>query len=383
MTNCKKDILIIMGRYLPGYKGGGPTRSIANLVENLGNEYNFKILAYDRDYGDTEAYSDIIKDRWNKVGNAEVFYIKPKGFTFKVLKQMVKDIDIVYLCGCFNDYAIKILIMKKINMIKQPVIIAAMGLFSPMAFRIKYIKKKSFINIFNVLGMFKNIYWSATSEMEKKEIEELISTNNNVFIAQDLPRKVSGKDVIKIKNDNKLNIIFLSRISKKKNLKYAIQILQHVKSSVKFNIYGPVEDKLYWEDCKIELDRLPRNIEWEYGGAIEPNKILKVFKKGHIFLFPTLGENYGHVIQEALSAGCSCIISDQTPWQDLDKYNIGRVIPLENKDKFINEIEYYSRLTEDELQEIAIRCVDYAKDKSNSKDLVDAYKEIFNYFIIN
>ena len=44
MSDGRKDILIIMGRYLPGYKDGGPVRSIKNLTDFLGKEYNFKIL---------------------------------------------------------------------------------------------------------------------------------------------------------------------------------------------------------------------------------------------------------------------------------------------------------------------------------------------------
>lgn len=47
-----KNILILMGRYLPGYKDGGPVRTIVNLVDILGNEYNFNIMTSDRDHGD-------------------------------------------------------------------------------------------------------------------------------------------------------------------------------------------------------------------------------------------------------------------------------------------------------------------------------------------
>ena len=39
-----KKILIIMGRYLPGYKDAGPVRSIKNLEDRLGEEYDFRIL---------------------------------------------------------------------------------------------------------------------------------------------------------------------------------------------------------------------------------------------------------------------------------------------------------------------------------------------------
>jgi glycosyltransferase involved in cell wall biosynthesis len=34
-------------------------------------------------------------------------------------------------------------------------------------------------------------------------------------------------------------------------------------------------------------------------------------------VFPTLGENFGHVIAESLSASCPVICSDQTPWNDV------------------------------------------------------------------
>ena len=107
MTNGKKDILIIMGRYLPGYKDGGPVRSIKNLVDYLGDEYNFKILTCDRDHGDEIAYPNIKVNEWNRVGNADVYYVPPKGFKCSVIKKLSKEANLIYCCGCFNDYAIK------------------------------------------------------------------------------------------------------------------------------------------------------------------------------------------------------------------------------------------------------------------------------------
>ena len=55
----KKVILIITGRYLPGYKDGGPVRSVKNLVDCLGEEYQFRILTCDRDHGDTQPYPNV------------------------------------------------------------------------------------------------------------------------------------------------------------------------------------------------------------------------------------------------------------------------------------------------------------------------------------
>ena len=46
----KKKILIFIDWYLPGYKAGGPIQSVANLVANLKEEFEFSIVTRDTDY---------------------------------------------------------------------------------------------------------------------------------------------------------------------------------------------------------------------------------------------------------------------------------------------------------------------------------------------
>lgn len=378
MTDGRRDILIIMGRYLPGYKDGGPVRSIKNLTDFLGKEYNFKILTCDRDHGDMEPYSNIKVNDWNYVGNAEVYYVPPRGFSEKLIVKLAKQVDLVYVCGCFNDYAINTLIAKRLKKIKVPVVVAAMGLFSPMAFRIKYPKKKLFITIFNKLGMFKNIYWSATSEMEIKEIRKQINVlSERIYIAEDLPRKVNSTEIIKEKENGCLKVVWISRIAEKKNLKGAIQILQKVKANVEFVIYGSIHDETYWNKCLVELEKLPKNVEWKYEGNIDSEQVVEVLKPYHVFLFPTFGENYGHVIQEALSAGCAVILSDQTPWKDLEENDVGYVLPLENKAEFSKKIDLYAAMSQKEIQKVADSALKYAIKNSNEKVENTGYKKIF------
>lgn len=379
MTNGKKDILIIMGRYLPGYKDGGPVRSIKNLVDYLGEEYNFKIMTCDRDHGDTEPYPNIRVNDWNRVGNADVYYVAPGGFTRKVIVDLANKSDLVYVCGCFSDYSINTLIANRLGKIKVPVVVAAMGLFSPMEFRLKYKKKKLFTTVFNILGMFKKIYWSATSEMEISEIcQQVWAKKEQFFIAEDLPRKVDDTRIIKEKQSGSLNVVWISRIAPKKNLLGAIQILQKVKANVNFTIYGPIHDEQYWNECKNELERLPDNIKWEWKGNVDSERVVDTLKPHHVFLFPTFGENFGHVIQEALSAGCPCIISDQTPWKDLEAQGLGYVFSLDNNQPFINAIEKYADMDSKAFQSIVDKAHDYAKDVSNSKVKDTGYRQIFD-----
>ena len=375
----KRNILIITGRYLPGYKDGGPVRSIKNLTDFLGNEYNFNILTCDRDHGDTKPYENIKINDWNRVGNANVFYVPPKGFKFSVIKNLVKESDLIYVCGCFSDYAINTLILNWLGLIKKPVIVAAMGLFSPMEFRLKYKKKKIFILVFNILGIFKNIYWSATSEMEIGGIKQQIKAKDSqFFIAEDLPRLVENVPVFKNKEKGKLNVVWISRIAPIKNLIGAIKILQNVKSEINFTIYGPIYAEGYWEECCEELKKLPSNIKWTYKGNVESEQVVATLRQYHIFLFPTLGENYGHVIQEALSAGCPCILSDQTPWQDLQNNGVGYVFSLDNKEKFVEVIDEYANMDWEEYNNCANKALKYAVDNSNMKVEHTGYRKIFD-----
>lgn len=378
MTDGRRDILIIMGRYLPGYKDGGPVRSIKNLTDFLGKEYNFKILTCDRDHGDTEAYPNIKVNGWNCVGNAEVYYVRPKGFSQKLIVELAKQVDLIYVCGCFNDYAINTLIANRLGKIKVPVVVAAMGLFSPGALRIKSLKKNTFINVFNMLGLFKNVYWSATSEMEVSDILNVVKTDRKkIMIAEDLPRAVQKTKIEKNKKAGELKVVFISRFSPQKNLLQAIKILRQVRSNVEFTLYGPDEDKDYWAECQKELNKLPDNVKWEWKGNLDSEKVIETLKNQEVFLFPTQGENFGHVIQEALSAGCPCIISDQTPWQDFESQGVGYVLSLKDDRPFVEAIERYAAMEQEEFQEVSEKAHQYAIRVSNDKVKNTGYRDIF------
>ena len=131
-----------------------------------------------------------------------------------------------------------------------------------------------------MLGMFKNVYWSATSEIEIEEIFMQVKTEKNkFFVAEDLPRMVDKTPVKKVKVSGLLEVVWISRIATKKNLYGAVEILKNVKSNVNFTIYGPIHEKEYWLKCKKELEKLPLNIKWQYKGDIDSEQVVETLKK--------------------------------------------------------------------------------------------------------
>ena len=83
MLNQKKKILCFIKYYLPGYKYGGPVRSIANFVKNFGDIYDIYIICSSHDAFDNKPYKGITIEEWNQVGKAKVFYVSNRWVKFK------------------------------------------------------------------------------------------------------------------------------------------------------------------------------------------------------------------------------------------------------------------------------------------------------------
>jgi glycosyltransferase involved in cell wall biosynthesis len=65
-----------------------------------------------------------------------------------------------------------------------------------------------------------------------------------------------------------------------------------------------------------------------YRGEIAPETVSGTLTQYHALLFPTHGENFGHVVLEAWRSGCVVILSDQTPWRGLRERQIGWDVAL-------------------------------------------------------
>jgi len=307
------------------------------------------------------------------------------------------------VCGPYNGYAIKSLILNRLGKIKCPFVLAPMGSFSKGALAIGSSKKKVFLTLMKAFGLFNNVNFSVTSQVEEREMEEALNKKYRCFIAEDPQRKLetvsrnigstsekletSSEDIINILSNKRyrindeLKMVFLSRISRKKNLKDAAESLKYVKSNVIFDIYGTMEDKEYYKECEDILNTLPDNIRWEYKGEAPSEKVPEILGKYDAFLFPTLGENFGHVISEALSAGTIPVISDTTPWLDFEDKNVGFVKSLDDIRNFSECIDKLSQMPVEELEMMGRNAVNYYMEKYNESVKNSGYVTIFNTLI--
>ena len=335
-------ILIFSGFYLPGFKGGGPIRTIANMVDQLGDEFNFALYTADRDLGDAAPYASIQSNAWQRVGKAEVFYASPEpGWISRLWKNIASfEGNTIHLNSFFAfRFSILPLIFWRILKPGAVIILGPRGEFSEGALSLKKEKKKIFISVAKTLGLYKNILWHASSDFEASDIRRVMGRNVKIHVAIDI---ASPKVEITLKErmpGAPLRIVFVSRVSPMKNLLGAIEALKKTKSQVLFDVYGPAEDENYWAQCQEAAKLIPSNTRFQYCGALQPMQVPDKLAEYDLFFLPTLGENFGHVIAEALSSGLPVLISDTTPWRDLAEKSLGWDIPLNEVDRFAECIE--------------------------------------------
>ncbi len=374
-----RKILIITGRYLPGYRDGGPVRSIVNLTQWMGGEYDLRIMCLDRDHGDDRPYPDITAGEYNTVGSAKVWYTK--AFTAEDIERLAADADVVYVCGPYGDYARIAMKLKKAGKITAPLFVASMGSFSPKAFKIKGFKKRLFIRYMKMAGLFEYVTWSVSSEREEKELKNVIGKDSVCVIATDLPRRGLTEHK-RIKEEGLLKMCFISRISRKKNLTVIPDMIGKVDDdhAIRLDVYGTCEDADYLRECSQKLDELKKirpGFEWEYKGEADSESVPEIFANYDAFMFPTLGENYGHVVAESLSAGCIPVISDTTPWMDLDENGCGYVCPLKDKAAFARAIDELYHMSEEQMADKRAKCTKYISAVNERSVAESGYRTIF------
>lgn len=415
----KPSILIFTRYYLPGYRAGGPIRSVANLVDLLCGDFEFHIVTADRDVGAQQSYEGIRTNAWNSIGNARVFYASPAARTLVAFISLIRKTphNALYLNSFFDPiFTLQPLLARRLGWIsRQPLVIAPRGEFSPEALRIKGWKKKPYLKVARWLDLYSGIVWQASNETEAQDLKRaferdvlssarlvrllarnISSLQSSVSTSGEKASKSSGPMILVAPDiaatsfhestGNKatyhvgtkpLQICFLSRIAPMKNLDYALRVLSRVKVPIQFNIYGPIEQNSYWSECKSAMGTLPSNVRAVYCGSVDHASVRETIAQHDLFFLPTRGENFGHVIVEALSAGTPVLISDRTPWKNVENVGAGWALTLENELGFVRAIEEAALWSAEKQRAVRSAAMAFAESALTDPSVIGANRELF------
>ncbi|MGB8097775.1 MAG: glycosyltransferase family 4 protein [Terracidiphilus sp.] len=328
----KPKITIFTRSYPPAYLRGGPARSLHALVESLGSEFSFSVVTSASNDSAAGLLQSVEPNRWSTFGRATIWYESRNHVPARRVVKLLKDTQphLIYLNSLF-DYRFTVLPLLIARMIfgRVPVVLAPRGELSAGALALKRQKKRAFIVAFQLLKLHKAITWHASTSQEKADIERMFGSNVRSHIAIDLRTDIFGDRAKQGRSQHATDepqggsLVFLSRIVPKKNVAAVIRAMSLVKGNARLSIAGPIEDARYWNRCLELVNNLTEEGLVRYVGAIRAEEVIAFLGRFDLFVFPTLGENFGHVVLESLAAGTPVIVGNDTPWHQIETSGAG------------------------------------------------------------
>lgn len=376
-------ILILIAHYPPAFLAGGPTKSVSEVVKRFSRSMRFRVITSAHDLGRRDLMAGIKPGRWtgaeSRTHYSRTLYLGRQWAPLRILRAARSTThDVLYLNSVFSVlFTLVPLVARRIGLIpRRGLVIAPRGELDEGALSLKPRRKAIYLSALRRLGLVQDATWHATTDLEVNAIvrsfgpEVCALVAPNIAVVEDQPTRMQ-------KRSGHLRAVYLSRIAPKKNLRAGISYMATVRGKVEFDIYGPIEDPRYWDDVQGEIAKLPPNIRARYGGTVPVTEVSTVLASYDLFLLPTLGENYGHAIVEALSAGCPVLISDRTPWRHLEGQRAGWAIPLAEPERFSSVIQDCVGMTSEVHQEWAAGARGLAIQLKDDAAIEPAYWALF------
>jgi glycosyltransferase involved in cell wall biosynthesis len=133
----------------------------------------------------------------------------------------------------------------------------------------------------------------------------LIREDNTALPLKAAPPTQPGQD---------LRTVVIGRLVPVKGIYELLQALAAVTIPLVLDIYGPEEDEFYAQRCHRLAAELPPHISVSFKGAIHSAEVTNTLRKYDLMLLPSRGENFSHVVAEALSVSLPVMCADVTPW---------------------------------------------------------------------
>ncbi|MBC7632934.1 glycosyltransferase [Aeromicrobium sp.] len=308
-------VLIFVGAFEPGFKAGGPIKSMVELLDGLPPSVQVTLVTGDRDLGDSVAYPGLSGCSVLR-GHHLIHYLNwrdPRQWVQLLRNLRRTRFDLLYVNSLWSPQFTVLPVVLRLfgQLTSRELLLAPRGELSPGALSVKGDKKRRFLRVWRPLLRKVDPMWHASTTKEQCDITDAFPGARTVVVGDS-----RGNEPIKTPTaaGATARFVFLSRICEMKNLALVLEAAQLLTSEVDLDVFGPIEDNFYWDACLRLIDQMPSNLRVAYRGMVRPEVVQTTFTEYDAFVLPTLGENFGHVIGESLSAGCPVVCSQNSPW---------------------------------------------------------------------
>ncbi len=329
-------ILVAAEWFTPAFRAGGPIRSVANLVEVLGETHDVWVVAGAYDLGQNTPLPDLPLNTWVERPWGHIMYLTRERWTRGLWHHLIIETlqpDYLYLNSLFARFFALTPLRVARRREETSIVLAPRGMMGEASLSIKPMKKRLFLMVAKRLGWFNRVRWHASSQVEASDIARQFP-NAAIRIASNVPSSVPNEE--KRVPPDRWVLVALGRIHPIKNLEFGVRAIEGALKglvdppSVEVRLIGPAEDEACLSRLLQHRER-PQSLTVRHLGALEPSEVSSALLEAHYLLMPSLHENYGHAIVEAWAHGCPVFLSDRTPWSGLEGLGVGWDWPLERE----------------------------------------------------
>lgn len=340
-------VVVLAPLFPPAFLGGGPIRTLEALVRGAPDSFSTSVITSSRDLGQA-SHLDIPVGSWVDLGpQARVRYVDVRSLralwdAYGELRRLRPDV--VYLNGFFSAWSTVFpqLLMRSRLLPRARLVLAPRGEFGDAAVAIKGLKKRVFLGLYRRLGFAQRVLWHASSLDEAADISRVIGPSAAIVIREDdvdLPMSPMPPEP---RADPILRAVHVARLSPIKGLDVLLEGLRGVTAELILDVFGPEEDAGYVARCRRLVDSLPGNITVAFHGSIPHEAVRELVEGYDVMLFPTHGENFGHIVAESLSVSCPVVAADTTPWTPVLADGGGIVVSSNTAEVWADAVQTYA-----------------------------------------
>jgi len=391
--NNNLKICLITPAYFPAISYGGPINSVKLIAEELVKLGN-KVSVFTSAFG-----LDENKSKKEIINRVEVYYFKYFIFkrwiiSFSLLKELWKqrnNFDIFHINLIWDPISwMSGLLLILLN---QKIIITPHGTVEKELIQKRsYLLKKIIYSLFIKFIFKKTSGFHFTSEIEKDKFFEYIKINKpykiilNPFSREEFQKKVDKNLLQKFNLKDKRYILYFGRINWKKRIELLIDAFDgFIKNNKDFNlVIAGSPDKDYFIKLEEKINKLKlKDKVFLIGETITGDLKLALYQNAYCFVLPSISENFGYVVLEALASKIPVIISEGVGLKELvDKYNAGIILKGEDYDELVKDIilNLEKLRNENFRNELILNGNKLLENEFNNKilaeDIISFYKEI-------
>lgn len=210
-----------------------------------------------------------------------------------------------------------------------PIVRSPQGNLTPWALKFKWWKKWPALALYQWWDLRKVDCFHCAAEMEIGDVRGIGLKNKVAVIPLGVAVRYSDEELAAIKAEPKAKkqIVFVSRVQKKKGLFNLVDAWAEIVRSGKTEKFDPKDWEVivagpsqegHGEEVVARAKASGISDSFHWIGPVYGDEKDRTYARGDIFCLPTHSENFGIVVIDALAAGTPAITTKGAPWEILE-----------------------------------------------------------------